>query len=297
MPGPCCCEGTCTCDLCTDATNPCCYEVTIAGMSNGDCDDCETYNRTFLVYFWSTSPSVCVYRGWWKAWSACNILGVSLYFWFSGGNYRAEVRITSAGHSPEDHVWLKGYEDNKPDCNEFDSEELVLQIAAPTAVCDDTSATCHITAKDASKIDDCANFDCSFCEGWVSPDQIQVDFTLVGGEACCGGINGQSFILDYVVDTGDASTCLWEYEFPEGEQLCGRGLSNLRVTFRYDRRAGLAMWIVTLRLAGTSLIAQETFLREDLAFDCNNLDKTIVGFVWMGIDCNGPQSRVRLQAV
>jgi len=215
-PGPGACD--CACANCSD-TAPCCFEVTISGMSNDVCGHCEDLNKTYFLKQTEENGCewLCPYIH-----TLCDTDEILLTVYLDGSVYMIQVQFGR-------HVWRKDYGEAKPDCCTLQDEVLPHKPSAGD--CDSTGATCSISARH-QVLCPCipAGLGCAPCERdfpgqWIS-DWLPIEWLLevdtLPNWNCedCDEIPPQSpFILrlETVYDHGypyDYGHCSWRYHYP-----------------------------------------------------------------------------------
>lgn len=131
----CCC--TEACNLCLNNIAPTRFQAAIAGVLNGTCGDCDTYNDTFIVDFVSSIPNQCDWR--YNFAEVCGDTYIELVIYVVGATtwIRVNFQPTTSLY------WAKSFVN--PDCMNFNNEELTISAGSPE--CDPTAiGTCHITS-------------------------------------------------------------------------------------------------------------------------------------------------------
>lgn len=163
----CCCgeEEPCSCTHCS-GRSPCCWQITISGIVDDACGDCDCLNGTFFAGSESTGCSVSE-RFTPLFTSICGETDISVDVTFTGGDYKITIAIG-------DNTWEKNYGGTKPDCINLADESIPYLASSDN--CDGSSSTCLLTALDTDG-SLCANTSgCFLCECERMPDKVKVTF-------------------------------------------------------------------------------------------------------------------------
>lgn len=134
----CCCQ----CPYCRGA-HPKELEVTIAGLTDRDCGDCDVLNDTFVLDFIGDGPSGCcwVYR--FDETCGFDILVACISKPIALG-YQLEVAISREGGSLDVIVWVASLGEDKPRCRDWSGLNVPITPQIQSQ-CHDNSSTCTIS--------------------------------------------------------------------------------------------------------------------------------------------------------
>jgi len=208
-PGDCCPDdegpGDCDCNCanCSD-TAPCCFEVTISGMSNDVCGHCTDLDKTYFLEQTEVNGCewVCEYIP-----TLCDTDRIVLTVYLDGADYKIKVEFGR-------HVWEKNYGEVKPDCCTLVDEELTHQTSSGD--CDSSSATCIVAARNSGGCP-CIQHQC--CSDSV-PQQMLLEVVAFDDWQCndCADFEGNYILV--IQDTPPTTLYrLWTHEL--NPQICG----------------------------------------------------------------------------
>ena len=233
--GYCECEAQ-TCGGCKDGAAPPCLQLDFTGLEDDGSGLCGGASCT--LYLPRQETTGCVDSCTWN----CGGVDVEIGYDETDGYY---VSVLSG-------TFYKAYGETKPDCMNFDSEEITLQELGNGVVTHCQTAigsTCKITAR----TDDCLSYlpESSGCCGVASPDDIpdQVTVTLSGivdqSGSCvpcdeCDSLNG-TYVLDRVADdsapTQETGSCpsppenCWPIYYLDLTPVCDANVKYHRIWF------------------------------------------------------------------
>lgn len=276
MGAGCCCE--CQCSHCSEGA--CCFLVTIAGIAAGSCGTaCLGFN---IEHRLPIDDGPCLFRC--INYSACDAESITLRIVQEGGDYIIRVDLGP-------YRWEKNYGASKPACRTLSDESLGL--VAGVGECDASGATCKITG--AATHCNCGGLCTRACTPPSLPQEVQVTFDNVpGGGACCGQLNGNSYILQL-----SSTICAWSYEWPRGTMFCDQELRYLTLKLympsSWHNWFGLSLRLTVLRPLG------EVTWGETLSApqDCTgwNMSLPWQDTIWSPPNCAWPQAQITIMAV
>jgi hypothetical protein len=242
----------CSCDLFTEGKAPCCFLVTIAGMANGTCGQCNTYyNKTYHLK--QTAAGSCTWQC--SFYDHCGGFGsqISLRVYKTGDNYHVEVKL-------KDHVWDKDFGTDQPTCTSLTG---LIDHVTDSGTCSSASATCSISSQAAAG--NCACESCAGCIDGNAPGRFMVQISGVATAGSCAGcslFNGTWILTPNGV-------CKWKSASATGTVCTGCLISDPYVTLE------IAAGVLSVSLIGSTDCTRTPPGRFNHAFsgqlDCVNL--------------------------
>lgn len=210
--GPCCpdditpgeCECVCECEHCLDELTSCCFKITISGITEDGCGDCDDLNRAYYV-FQDTEVSLCQWTRKMKLPDGCDVEIVCNV---------EDIVLTIESHlltvTLGDHEWSVSFGTFDPDCCNAWTEEdpLTLTHQTTAADCDSTASTCEVVAWCRPQHPHCGEETFTCAEDWIEgPLPCCMKMTLSGvrtwdpqrSSACwhCECLNEGEYFLSY----------------------------------------------------------------------------------------------------
>ena len=262
--GWCCCEGClCTSPLSSTGCAPCCFKVTIGGITNdGACNLCANLNKTYHLK--QTAPGASTWE--------CNHICLNLvgpYCTDNGATWKITLTVTDEGAGQYrisvdlgPHKWSKTY-DGKPSLATISD---ALPWVSDSGSCNSSSATCIIAATEYSAGKDClcaCTVRCTECEDELITSIVEVTISgVVNAGLCtdCPSING-TYTLRFVSCSTHIICCdrdvyaigrgpYWSYSKSTGWP-CPPGGCNyfgLAVMFRLARDTNTGTWYASVNI-------------------------------------------------
>ena len=295
----CCCE-PCACSICTGDV-PRWMTVTFSGLTNVNCDYCESYNQSFCLecdydatggctWIWSGPGSPCTCH--------CGALTLSITGPGPGGKYRLNVKMeippNPPYHSGYTSLWGKLY-DAPFDCNALSNVTIPQELTQN--VC---TGNCTVSS---GKVDDCAACNCAPCLYWAEPPDAYL-VTLAGFinndcNDCVSAING-AFVCERIGD-GTGTSCDYGYDlgYPCGGEPGGNGYGGVAVTL------GTFLWYSGITVgvgseAGSSGESSPWHAWSDYAncdVPCNTINQYLTHVTFRNTPCDDSAATCHIQAL
>ncbi len=204
---PCCCaeapsscDNPCICSVFDNSDAPCCITITIAGVVEGTCGDCDNLNTIYNLS--QVEENGCVWKCENLTPPSCDPTNIILTAYQDGSNYKIKVELGS-------HVWEKNYSTTKPTCDGIDGETLSHQTNSGD--CDSSSATCTLGTKTIENCFCVGDCPCNNCSENKPPCCLIVTLSGITDGTCsfCDITMNRSFACYYT------SNCTWVGSIPD----------------------------------------------------------------------------------
>lgn len=208
--------GNCICEHCADDRKPCCIRLTISGIADRDCTDCELLNQGWdLAHgFSSDHPDACYWdnpmcEG--RTYSICGFDEAQAWLDYENEQYvlYAQIEQWASGQYIR---WKAELGPEKPDCTSWDGVELEFDeqyTPGESSCCAGETSSATISARPGPECfcyeEDCGcRYYCVACLDYKMPRMLQVVLAGNGGPDDCEDWHG-TYLLP--VDQGCGTAC------------------------------------------------------------------------------------------